>query len=241
MINNDKYKNGKIYIIRCYKTEDNDFIAIPNYCYVGSTCAPLYKRFYMHKQFAFNETKYKSKLYECMRNTFHLYDHIWKIELYEEFPCDNIEQLLKKEGEVIRLLKPFLNSNIPGSKEKTEEEKQIIKDKTKERIKNKLEINTDFKIIVEEIKNKIGFENDLIITREQINNCTEILKNNRDIIYDSLCIYQQKRGIKELNFKTTLELINSLYKFYNKKLIGNKEMYNKSNKTYLNYLIKDIV
>ncbi len=70
MIKNDKHKNGKIY--RSYKTENNDFIAILNYCYVGSTCTPLYKRFYMHKQCTFNETVFKSKLYEYMRNTFHL-------------------------------------------------------------------------------------------------------------------------------------------------------------------------
>ena len=34
------------------------------------------------------------------------------IELYEEYPCENIEQLRKREGEIIRELKPTLNKRI---------------------------------------------------------------------------------------------------------------------------------
>ena len=67
----NKYKRGKIYSIRCYKTEDNKFIEVPNYLYIGSTCNELYKRFFSHKQTALdNNEKCKSKLYECMRETF---------------------------------------------------------------------------------------------------------------------------------------------------------------------------
>ena len=88
-MSDEKYKNGKIYTLRCYKTEDNKFIDVSNYIYVGSTCNPLYKRFYMHKQAAFDSNKYKSKLYETMRETFFNYNYIWKIELYENFPCSS--------------------------------------------------------------------------------------------------------------------------------------------------------
>ena len=48
----DKYKNGKIYTIRC----KNDDTLI----YVGSTVQPLHKRFYEHKKHTYNE---KSKEY----------------------------------------------------------------------------------------------------------------------------------------------------------------------------------
>ena len=167
-MSDEKYKNGKIYTLRCYKTEDNKFIDVSNYIYVGSTCNPLYKRFYIHKQAALDSNKYKSKLYETMRETFFNYNYIWKIELYENFPCSSRNELLKREGEIIRLLKPFLNSNIAGRKEKTGEGKQVDKIKTKERIKNKLEIDEDIKNVFEEIKNKIGFEKNLIVERKEI-------------------------------------------------------------------------
>ena len=36
------------------------------------------------------------------------------IQLLEEYPCDNIEQLRKREGEYIQELKPVLNTQIAG-------------------------------------------------------------------------------------------------------------------------------
>ena len=237
-MSDEKYKNGKIYTLRCYKTEDNKFIDVSNYIYVGSTCNPLYKRFYIHKQAALDSNKYKSKLYETMRETFFNYNYIWKIELYENFPCSSRNELLKREGEIIRLLKPFLNSNIAGRKEKTGEGKQVDKIKTKERIKNKLEIDEDIKNVFEEIKNKIGFEKNLIVERKEINDLNKNLQDKRDDIYKKLNL--RCRVKTNLNFKTTLDLINLLYKFHNKKIIGNKETYNKKFKTYNNYIIVDI-
>ena len=86
----DKYKNGKIYTIR-YKNDDY-------LIYVGSTIQPLFKRWYEHKSKANNE-KYKAYnllLYQKIRVTNNLND--WYIELYEEFSCENKEQLNKREG-----------------------------------------------------------------------------------------------------------------------------------------------
>eukprot|EP00960_Hanusia_phi_P066897 766502-Hanusia_phi.AAC.1 len=37
----------------------------------------------------------------------------WYIQEYEKFPCENLQQLLDKEGEVIRLI-GTLNTNVPG-------------------------------------------------------------------------------------------------------------------------------
>ena len=36
------------------------------------------------------------------------------IELIEEHPCENVEQLRRREGEIIREMKPSLNKEIAG-------------------------------------------------------------------------------------------------------------------------------
>jgi hypothetical protein len=51
----DKYKNGKIYTIRC----KNDDTLI----YVGATTQPLFKRWYEHK-ICVNNEKYNNILYQ---------------------------------------------------------------------------------------------------------------------------------------------------------------------------------
>ena len=86
----DKYKNGRIYTIRC-KTDD---ILI----YVGSTIQPLFKRWYEHKSRVNNE-KYNELLYQKIRET-NIDD--WNIELYEDFPIERKELINKREGEIIR-------------------------------------------------------------------------------------------------------------------------------------------
>ena len=65
----DKYKNGKIYTIRC----KNDDTLI----YVGSTIQPLFKRWYEHKC-RLNNEKYNNILYQKMKET-NIED--WYIEL----------------------------------------------------------------------------------------------------------------------------------------------------------------
>jgi predicted GIY-YIG superfamily endonuclease len=54
----DKYKNGKIYTIRC----KNDDTII----YVGSTTQPLFKRLYGHKC-RLNNEKYNNILYQKIK------------------------------------------------------------------------------------------------------------------------------------------------------------------------------
>ena len=69
------YKNGKIYVIRSYKTDK---------IYVGASCSPLYKRFYKHKQdykrWLKTNKKYISS-YEILK-----YGDAY-IELYEKYPA----------------------------------------------------------------------------------------------------------------------------------------------------------
>ena len=103
MNSDNKYNNGKIYTIRC--TDNNNLI------YVGSTTQPLYKRWYEHKQIYNKEGKqYNKLLYIKMRQLG--FDKFY-IELYENFKCENIEELHKKEGEIIRQI-ATLNKKIEG-------------------------------------------------------------------------------------------------------------------------------
>ena len=66
------------------------------------------------------------------------------IELYEEYPCDNVEQLRQREGEIIRQLKPILNKQVAGRtiKEWREDNKEYLQeDKRKYHLENKEKFN----------------------------------------------------------------------------------------------------
>ena len=99
------YQNGKIYTIRCRTDE--------TLIYVGSTIQPLSVRIGEHKRTYKNEKYNDTLLYKTINNN---WDE-WYIELYEEYPCENKEQLCKKEGEIIREI-GTLNSQIAGRKAK---------------------------------------------------------------------------------------------------------------------------
>ena len=80
------------------------------YIYVGSSCQPLSKRMAHHKTSSKSEKKKQIKLYKKMNE--YGFDHFY-IELYEEYPCENVEQS-RRRGETIRTLKPILNKKIAG-------------------------------------------------------------------------------------------------------------------------------
>jgi hypothetical protein len=119
------YKNGKIYIIR---NHINDKV------YIGSTTQTLSKRFSWHKS---SINKSRSKNYPLYIEMKHIGVEKFYIELLEEYPCSNIEQLHKREGHLIRQYDSFnngYNGRIEGrsSKEWYEENKQSISKKYKE-------------------------------------------------------------------------------------------------------------
>ena len=93
-----KYLKGKIYTI----TNINDNTLV----YVGSTTQTLRKRLANHIQ-DYNRDKCCG-FYKYVENW-----EDWKIELYEKYPCENREQLNKKEGSIIRLI-GTLNSFVAG-------------------------------------------------------------------------------------------------------------------------------
>ena len=117
------YQNGKIYCVR--NSVDDDI-------YVGSTTQPLSKRSTK------KEEKKHYKLYQKMNEVG--IDNFY-IELFEKYPCDSKEELFRKEGEVMRELKPILNSKIQGRtlEEWLDDNKEYL---TQER-KNRYERNKD--------------------------------------------------------------------------------------------------
>ena len=102
------YSNGKIYCIRNYITDD---------VYVGSSCQSLCKRLSWHKSSINKKTKQNFPLYIKMREL----DKInFYIELLENYPCTNKEELRAREGHYIREM-GTLNKYIAG---RTPEERQ---------------------------------------------------------------------------------------------------------------------
>ena len=125
------YTNGKIYTIK----NKNDISLI----YVGSTIQPLEQRFKNHKQDCKNQTKYPNhKLYNIVNNDW----DDWYIELYELYPCNSKEELLKYEGKIIREI-GTLNINIAGRSDKeyyldNKEQKKEYQKKYRSDNKNKI-------------------------------------------------------------------------------------------------------
>jgi len=90
------YKNGKIY--KLWSIEGDDI-------YIGSTTDALHKRLNGHKT---KKNKCNSKI------LFEKYNDV-KIELIEEYPCENKQQLNRREGEIMRLNKKHIvNHCIAG-------------------------------------------------------------------------------------------------------------------------------
>jgi hypothetical protein len=89
----NRYHSGKIYAIRSHQTDK---------FYIGSTCLPLYKRLYKHRN---NKKAYENCGYHKITSFDILQYDDHYIELLEEFRCENKMQLEKREGELIRLHK----------------------------------------------------------------------------------------------------------------------------------------
>ena len=96
-----KYQKGKIYFIGNYV--DNDI-------YIGSTTQTLKRRFNKHKiQIDNDKTKHR-KLYAKM---IELGVECFYIEEIEKCPCNDVEELQKRERHYILERKPVLNIQIP--------------------------------------------------------------------------------------------------------------------------------
>ena len=85
------FKNAKV-----YKIVDNT----SDMFYVGSTCRTLENRLKGHES-AF-KTYQKGKKTRCLTSYKILINKNYKIELLENFPCENSKQLLQREGYYIQ-------------------------------------------------------------------------------------------------------------------------------------------
>ena len=99
------FKQGKIYCLRSHQTDD---------VYIGSTCQPLSKRKVNHR---INYKRWKNGK-DSYYTSFELikYDDCY-IELLEECPCDNKNQLERREGQLIREMN-CVNKVVAGRTQK---------------------------------------------------------------------------------------------------------------------------
>jgi hypothetical protein len=125
------YKNAKIY--KLWSPEGDEI-------YIGSTIQKLCDRKTKHK---FGDGSVSKILFEKYTDV--------RIELLEYFPCNNKEELNKKEGEYIRKL-DCVNRNIAGrtqkewcddNKEKIKENKKEYRENNKDRFKEWCENNKE--------------------------------------------------------------------------------------------------
>ena len=102
--NENRYANGVIYVIRSPNTTR---------VYIGSTCTTLCKRFYQHKK----EFDYYVQGGKSFISSF---DIIMAgnayIELLEAYPCKTKQELLRREGELIRSDEEAVNLYKPRIK-----------------------------------------------------------------------------------------------------------------------------
>ena len=184
------YKNGKVYKILNTISDD---------VYVGSTCQSLSKRLAKHRASITVRTSYNKKLYVLMRE---IGVENFYIELIEECPCDNIEQLRAIEGKYIRELST-LNTQIAGRTKKqyadeTREQRKVYA--TEYRMKNIESIKEKKKVYTQEHKeHKKAYDAEYRI--ENIDSIKEKKKiyrqENKDIIKEKRRVYFQEHISKE--------------------------------------------
>lgn len=119
------FSKGKIYVVR---NTVNDMV------YVGSTCQSLSKRMAKHRTVSKTNNCKHYPLYKAFNEIG--VDHFY-IELIENYPCENIEQLLAREGHYIRNFNTHTNGynkRVEGrtDKEYYQNNKEQIAQKNKE-------------------------------------------------------------------------------------------------------------
>ena len=158
------YQNGKIYAIKSNQTSD---------VYIGSTCATLNTRMVNHKS-AFKTGVKRHGTAKCILKYADA-----RIELIEDFPCECLQQLLDREGEVTKNTPNHCNVQIQGRTMK--EYRNDNNDKLKQqaidyRIKNKDMIAEKSKVFriknIVELTNKKKIRDAILVKCE---NCDEIV------------------------------------------------------------------
>ena len=175
------YQNGKIY--KLWSPQGDDI-------YIGSTTLSLSRRKVQHV-FEFKKGKgISSKL------LFEKYNDV-RIELLEECPCENKEQLVRKEGEYIRN-NICVNKIIAGrtgkeyyedNKEKIIEYNEKNKDKINERRRERYQKNKE---VINEKQREYYEKNKDIINQKH----REYHKKNREVLNEKKKEYTEKNKDK---------------------------------------------
>ena len=176
------YQNRKIYTIRC-RTDDTKI-------YVGSTTTTLSRRIAEHRWASANKEKTKTRWYNEVEDW-----GDWYIELYEDCPCENKEQLFKREGEIIREI-GNLNKTITGRTVK--EYKKGYREENKEKI---AEYRANYWLNVE-VQNKDEINRKQKENREKRGNLDEVNRKirekreaNKDEVNRKLREYRAKKKL----------------------------------------------
>lgn len=90
---------------------------------------------YVKRRYERRQERQKIILYSKMKE---IGKDKFNIELYEEYPCENVEQLRMREGQVMREVNASLNSKIEGrtQQEWREDNKEYIKEMVKKHYEN---------------------------------------------------------------------------------------------------------
>jgi hypothetical protein len=142
------FQNGKIYSIRSHQTDQ---------VYIGSTTQTLAQRLGKHRC-TYRRWKNSVGYMGTTSKEILKYDDYY-IELVEMYPCNNKDELHKREGEIIRATPNCVNKIIAGrtSKEYREDNREIIQQKKKEYAeKNKESIKQYKKEYAEKNKESIA-------------------------------------------------------------------------------------
>jgi hypothetical protein len=116
------YQLGKIYTIRSSKSND---------IYIGSCCQSLAVRFGEHKRAYIKQKLTCSKLKSGPYKIFDCGVDDAYIEIIECYPCNNIEELKKRQGEIIRTCEENCINKHSGMGLLKEEQIKLFKEKQK--------------------------------------------------------------------------------------------------------------
>jgi len=149
METSNKYENAKI-----YKIVDNAYAG----CYIGSTVQPLSNRMASHRK-RYKYYKTGKANFVAVYELFDLYGvENCKIELIEKYPCENIEQLSKREGHHIKN-ETCINKNVAGrtSNEWYADHREQVKEHVRQyAMANKEKISANNKAYARANKEKIS-------------------------------------------------------------------------------------
>jgi hypothetical protein len=198
------YTKGKIYKI---------YSPTKNLMYIGSTTRNIAQRMAEHVSHFKRYKNGKGNLFTSFKI---LECEDYKIELIENYPCNNSQQLTKKEGEHIKIL-DCVNKKIEG---RTEEDK-------KEQKKEYIEANKE---VIKEYQKEWREANKEVIKEQR----KEYYKDNKEVIKEANKEYreankEQRKEYREAN-KERIKEQNKEYREANKERIKEQRKQKKEQK-----------